>query len=248
MLSVIGLDNMPLVREGDDMVELIHRAIQEKKITLDEGDIVAVTEKIVAKSEGNLVNLKDIVPSQRAVKLAKETGKNPRIVELILRESKEILCTGANFILVETKHGFVCANAGIDLSNVEPGKAKLLPSNPERSADRIRRGLERRCGKGIGVIIVDSFGRPFRHGTVGTAIGASGVKTLWDRRGERDIYDRELKITRVGVGDCLASAAALLLGDGAEQTPVVVIKGLKFGGNGTAQELVREKKGDIFRR
>ncbi|MDI6655757.1 MAG: coenzyme F420-0:L-glutamate ligase, partial [Candidatus Hydrothermarchaeota archaeon] len=230
-MEIIGLDNLPLIRDGDDLVEIISSALKEKRIALEDNDIVAVTEKIVAKAEGRLADLDEVKPSRRAIALSRKTGKDPRIVELILRESKEVLRTGKNFIIVETKQGFVCANAGIDQSNVEKGKAKLLPRSPDKSAKRIRRGLEEKTGKKIGVVIMDSSGRPFRYGTVGVAIGASGIRVLWDRRGDKDLFERELQITRVAIADCLASAANLIMGEASEKTPVAIIRGLNFLGN-----------------
>jgi coenzyme F420-0:L-glutamate ligase/coenzyme F420-1:gamma-L-glutamate ligase len=246
-MEIIGLDNLPLIRDGDDLVEIISSALKEKRIALEDNDIVAVTEKIVAKAEGRLVDLGEVKPSRRAIALSRKTGKDPRIVELILRESKEVLRIGKNFIIVETKQGFVCANAGIDQSNVEKGKAKLLPRNPDKSAKRIRRGLEEKTGKKIGVVIMDSSGRPFRYGTVGMAIGASGIKVLWDRRGDKDLFERELQITRVAIADCLASAANLIIGEASEKIPVVIIRGLNFLGNGKVKDLIRKKREDVFR-
>lgn len=246
-MQVIGLNNIPFIEEGDDLVELISAALRKKKITLEDNDIVAVTEKIVAKAEGRLVELAKVKPSRRAKLLGKKTGKDPRIVELILRESKEILAFGKNFIIVETKHGFICANAGIDQSNIETGKAKLLPRNPDKSADKIRRTLEKKTGNRIGVVIVDSFGRPFRYGTVGVAIGASGIKALWDRRGDRDLFGKELQVTRVAVADCVASAANLVIGEASEKIPVAVVRGLNFLGEEKAAGLIRKKKEDVFR-
>lgn len=246
-MLAIELENIPLIKEGDSLAEIILRALKEKDIALEDTDIVVVTEKIVAKAEGRLVSLSSIKPSRKALELAKITGKDPRLVELILRESREILRVGNNFIIVETKQGFICANAGIDQSNVTPGMAKLLPENPDKRAAKIKKGLEDATGKKLGVLIVDSFGRPFRRGSVGVALGASGVKALWDRRGEKDLYGRELQVTRVAIVDCLASAAALLLGDAREKVPVVVIKGLNLVGNGKAAELLRPKDEDVFR-
>jgi coenzyme F420-0:L-glutamate ligase/coenzyme F420-1:gamma-L-glutamate ligase len=246
-LEAIAIRGIPIVREGDDLVKIISTALRNKEIELKDGDIIVITEKIVSKAEGRIVELEEVRPSGRAEELAKATGKDPRIVELILRESKDLLGIGENFIIVETKQGFVCANAGIDQSNIEEGKAKLLPEDPDKSAERIRKGLEEMSGRRLGVVIADSWGRPFRCGSIGVAIGASGIRALWDRRGEKDIYGRELQVTRVAVGDCLASMASLLLGEARERVPCVVIRGLDFMGEGKAGELLREKEKDIFR-
>lgn len=245
-MKAIGLDSLPLIKGGDDLVEIISSAIDEKGTALEDGDIIAVTEKIVSKAEGRLVNLDDIMPTEEAERLAKKAEKDPRIVELILQEAKEVLHAG-EFIVVETKHGFVCASGGIDQSNVEEGYVKLLPEDPDASAAKLREGLETKSGKRLGVLIVDSFGRPFRRGAIGVAIGASGIRMLWDRRGESDIFGRTLNATRVATGDMLASTASLLMGEAAEQVPVVIIKGLDFAGDGTAKDLPREKEEDVFR-
>lgn len=246
MYKAIGLDNLPLLEEGDDLVEIIDESLGEKGLTLEEGDIIAVSEKIVSKAEGRLVKLDEIEPSEKAKELAEKSEKDPRVIELILRESKEILYSG-EFIVVETKHGFVCASAGIDHSNVKEGYAKLLPEDPDSSAKKIREGLEKKSGKSLGVLIIDSLGRPFRRGSIGVAIGASGIRTFWDRRGESDIFGRTLEATRVAVGDMLASAASLLMGEAGERVPVVIIKGVDFAGDGSGKDLLREKEEDVFR-
>jgi coenzyme F420-0:L-glutamate ligase/coenzyme F420-1:gamma-L-glutamate ligase len=246
-MRAIPLDNLPLIKKGDDLGEIIIRALTMKDMSLDGGDIIAVTEKIVAKAEDRVVPLKSITPSEKALELAGITGKNPRIVELILRESDEILRVDDNFIVVVTKQGFICANAGIDQSNIEHGMAKLLPINPDKSAAGIRSALEKKYMVNLGVVIVDSFGRPFRRGSVGVALGCSGVNALWDRRGEKDLYGKELMVTRVAIADCLASSANLLMGEGMEKTPVVIIKGLNFQGDGRASDLLRAEEEDVFR-
>ncbi|MBU2560533.1 coenzyme F420-0:L-glutamate ligase [archaeon] len=245
-MQSIGLDNLPLVEEGDDLALIIYGALCEKGIALEDTDIIAVSEKIVSKAEGRLVKLDEIEPSDKAIELGEKSGKTPEDVELILRESKEILHVG-EFIVVETHHGFVCASAGIDHSNVPEGYAKLLPEDPDASASKLRGSLEKKSGKHLGVLIVDSHGRPFRRGAIGVAIGASGIKTLWDRRGDEDIFGRALKVTRVAIGDMLASAASLLMGEAAERVPVVIIKGVDFSGDGAGKDLLREKGEDVFR-
>ncbi len=246
-MQAIALDNLPLIKEGDDLAEMIFRAATEKGVAFEDSDIIVVTEKIVSKAEGRVVELDKVKPSKKARRLAKLTQKDPRVVELILREAKEILALGTNFIVVETKHGFVMANAGIDQSNIEEGRAKLLPRNPDKSAEQIRNALEAKSGKKLSVVIADSWGRPFRYGSVGVAIGGSGIVALWDRRGEKDLFGRELKVTRVAVADCIASLASLILGEANEGIPVV-IKGLNFQGEGKAHDLLRDKKMDVFRK
>ncbi|MEE8358112.1 MAG: coenzyme F420-0:L-glutamate ligase [Candidatus Hydrothermarchaeales archaeon] len=238
---------LPMIKKGDPIPELILASLEKEGLDLDENDIIVVTEKIVSKSDGRLIDLNTVTPSEKAKKLAEKTDKDPRLVELILKESNEILKVGENFIITETKQGLICANAGIDSSNIEEGKAKILPENPDKTASEIRKTIREKTGKDIGIIISDSFGRPFRYGSMGVAIGASGVNMLWDRRGEKDLYGRVLETTRISVGDSLASLANLVSGDADEKTPVVLIKGGEFRGNGKASDLLREKDKDIFR-
>ncbi len=239
---------LPYVKMGDDVAALILEALKEQSLELRDGDVVVVTEKIVSRAEGREVELDSVAPSAEAQRLARVTGKDPRVVQLILDEAKEVLAVGENFIIVETRHGFVCANAGIDQSNVEQGRAKLLPLDPDRSAAGIRRRLEEATGKRLGVVIADSFGRSFRLGSVGVAIGCSGIVALLDRRGERDFLGRELRVTRVAVADCIASAANLVMGEAAEGIPVAVVRGLSVLGKGSARDLIRPKESDVFRR
>ncbi|RMF88772.1 MAG: coenzyme F420-0:L-glutamate ligase [Methanobacteriota archaeon] len=247
-MEAIGL-TLPIVREGDDLAGLILRAATEEGLAIEDGDILVVTEKILAKAQGRVVRLDSVTPSEEARALARKTGKDPRLVELILSESREVLAAGDGFLITETLEGFVCANAGIDQSNVEEGFVKLLPEGPDKAAEEIRLEVEKRTGKKVGVVISDSFGRPFRCGSVGVAIGASGVKALWDRRGEADLYGRTLQSTRVAVGDLIASTANLVSGDADEKTPVVLIRGLKgLAGNGRGADLIRSREQDMFRR
>lgn len=246
-MLAIGLNNLPLIKEGDELEKIIAKAIEEKGIKLEDGDIIVVTEKIVSKAEGRVIELNKIKASKKAQELAEKTGKDPRLVELMLREFKEVIKIGENFIIGETKHGFICANAGIDQSNIEEGKVKLLPENPDKSAERIRKFLEKKFNVRLGLIISDSFGRPFRKGSVGVALGASGVIALQDRRGNEDIYGKKLRVTRVAIADCLASLAILITGEGNERIPVVIIKGLNYLGEGKASDLLREKEKDVFR-
>lgn len=247
-LEIHALRHMPYVKKGDDLGVLILKALRKQKLELRYGDVVVVTEKIVARAEGREVELGGVTPSREAERLARVTGKDPRLVQLILDEAKEVLAVGENFIIVETKHGFVCANAGIDQSNVEEGKVKLLPADPDKSAREIKSKLEAATGKKVGVIISDSFGRSFRLGSVGVAIGCAGVIALWDRRGERDLLGRELQVTRVAVADNIASAANLVMGEGSEGIPVAIVRGLSVLGDGSARDLIRPKESDVFRR
>lgn len=240
-MELIGL-KLPIIKEGDDLASMI-----VELANLKEGDIIVIAEKVVSKSEGRVLELEDISPSEKALKIASKIGKDPRLVEAILRESEEVLKVGSNFILTQTRHEFICANAGVDSSNIEEGRIKLLPKDPDESAKRIRAQIEKRTGKKVGVLISDSFGRPFRVGSVGVALGCSGVKCLWDRRGEKDIYGKKLLTTRVAVGDQIASATALVTGEADELVPVVIVRGLDLLGDGKARDLIRPKEEDLFR-
>ena len=245
-LNAIGLE-LPLIESGFDIPKLIIESVEKKGLKLEDSDILVVTEKIVSKAEGRVVELQSVIPSEKAKELAERTEKDPRLVELILQESNEIILVGENFIITESKQGLICANAGIESSKIKEGQAKLLPKDSDKSASEIRKAIRKRTGKDVGIIISDSFGRPFRYGSMGVSIGASGVNILWDRRGEKDLYGRVLETTRISVGDCLASLANLVSGDADEKTPVVLIKGGNFKGEGKATELIRIKENDVFR-
>ncbi|MDZ4170703.1 MAG: coenzyme F420-0:L-glutamate ligase [Methanobacteriaceae archaeon] len=251
-INVIGLTNIPLVKEGDVLSDLILKSADLEDINLENGDILVVAETLISKAEGNFVDLKSVNPSIDAINIANKTGKDPKLVEIIIQESNEIVRMGSDFIVTETHHGFICANAGIDESNIDAGKAKPMPVNPDKSANQLRNKLEESTGKELAVIISDTQGRPFREGAVGVAIGASGINSLWSRQGEMDLYGRELQITQIAVVDELAAAASLIMGQADEGIPVVIIRGyssfnkLRNTSNG-AKSLIRPKKFDAFR-
>lgn len=260
-LILTPLSGIPLIRHGDNLADIIVKVLQENKIMLENNDILVVAQKVVSKAEGRAINLTTITPSQRAMDLARETEKDARVVELILRESNEVLRTRVGTIIVEHKLGFVCANAGIDHSNVAPPRPEgeesgvraeewvlLLPAEPDRSAERIRQAIESRTGKQIGVLIIDSHGRAWRNGTVGIAIGIAGLPGLQDLRGKLDLFGFTLRITQVGVADELAAAASLMMGQAAEGTPVVHVRGFPYPlREGSLKELLRPKEQDLFR-
>lgn len=232
---------------------LILEALKRENLTLADGDILIVAQKIVSKSEGRVINLEDMIPSQEAIDLAQRIDKDARLIELILRESKSILRAQYGVIIVEHRLGFVCANAGIDHSNVS-GLARsgewvlLLPENPDASADRLRKRVEENYDISIGVLIIDSHGRAWRMGTAGVAIGLSGLPGLVDLRGEPDLFGYKLQITQVGAADELASAASLVMGQAAEGTPVIHARGFPYGlREGGINELIRPKEQDLFR-
>lgn len=268
MLTLTPLSGIPLIRHGDDLADIIVRALKASAIRLQDGDILVTAQKIVSKAEGRMVDLATVEPSQRAQNLATETEKDPRVVELILKESNGILRARPGALIVEHRLGFVCANAGIDHSNVfpldrqdfsrhlveraDPGNPEdwvlLLPENPDSSAADIRQKLENESGAKIGVLIIDSHGRAWRNGTVGAAIGISGMPGLVDLRGQPDLFDFRLRITQVGAADELAAAASLVMGQAAEGTPVVHVRGFPYPlREGSLDELLRSKEQDLFR-
>lgn len=246
-MELFPLRDFPLVKEGDSIPELIVRAAEKTGIRLKDGDILVICQSIVSKSEGRVVDLNRVKPGDLSRRVARRLGKDPREMEVILSESAEIVRL-AHVIISRTKHGFVCANAGVDRSNAPPGCVTLLPDNPDRSAERIRRSLKRRLGINIGVIITDTQGRPFRLGGIGVAVGVSGVKPLLDLRGRRDIYGRKLVSTIVSPADAIAAAAVLLMGEAGERTPVIVVRGApRFVlGEGRISDLIMPRERDLF--
>ena len=253
-LTLTPLQNIPLIRRDDNLADIVVNVLQENKISLQDGDIFVFAQKIVSKAEGRAVNLATVTPSQRATELAKQTDKDARVVELILQESNEVLRTRVGAIIVEHKQGFVCANAGIDHSNVAgAGDAVeewvlLLPAEPDRSAEKMRAAIKSKTGKQVGILIIDSHGRAWRNGTVGVAIGIAGIPGLEDLRGKPDLFGYTLQVTQVGVADELAAAASLMMGQAAEGTPVVHVRGFPYPlRDGKLKELIRPKELDLFR-
>jgi coenzyme F420-0:L-glutamate ligase / coenzyme F420-1:gamma-L-glutamate ligase len=253
-MIITCLEGIPLVHFGDDLVDIIWAALDRTGIKLEDGDIVVLAQKVVSKAEGRLVNLRQVKPSERAVELGAQIDKDARLVELVLQESRAVLRTRPGTIIVEHRLGFVCANAGIDHSNVAGvGDEReewvlLLPQDPDASAQHIRGELEQRSGKRLGVMIIDSHGRAWRQGTVGTAIGLAGMPGLVDLRGNSDLFDYTLHITQVGAADELAAAASLIMGQAAEGTPVVHVSGFPYPlREGSLTELLRPRELDLFR-
>jgi coenzyme F420-0:L-glutamate ligase/coenzyme F420-1:gamma-L-glutamate ligase len=253
-LTLTPLLNIPDIIPGMDLAEIIMNGLNISNVELQNNDILVVTQKIVSKAEGRYINLSTIIPSQRAKELAAKSEKDPRIVELILGESREVIRTRPGTIIVEHKLGFICASAGIDHSNVSSETSideelvLLLPENPDLSADLIRHKIERKYGVRIGVLIIDSHGRSWRIGTIGTSIGISGIPGIIDERGWKDLYGYTLQITVIGVADELAAAASLVMGQAAEGTPVVHVRGFPFPlREGNLNELLRPREQDLFR-
>lgn len=255
-LTLTPLPGLPIIQPGDDLAVLILEALQRADLHLEPGDIFVLAQKIVSKSEGRKVNLATVTPSPRAQALAAQIEKDPRLIELILQESNgEVLRTRPGLIIVEHRLGFVCANAGIDHSNVagDDEWVLLLPENPDASAEKLRFQLERVVGRignppSVGVMIIDSHGRAWRNGTVGVAIGISGLPGVMDLRGQADLTGRILQVTQVGTADELAAAASLVMGQAAEGTPVVHVRGFPYPlRDGNLHELIRPKELDLFR-
>ena len=259
MLTITPLPNIPLIEKGDNLAEII----LQNSPPLEDGDIFVLAQKIVSKAEDRLVNLADVEPSADALQLATLTQKDARVVELILQESNEIVRARPGLIIVEHKLGFICANAGIDHSNVSPPLPKgeglgvrgesdeyalLLPENPDRSAQELRNTLEASTGKKLGILIIDSHGRAWREGIVGITIGVAGVPALIDKRGDPDLFGRELHVTQIGAADELAAAASLMMGQANEGKPIVHARGFPYPlREGSLGELIRSKEKDLFR-
>lgn len=249
-LTITPLPHIPLIQPGDDLAGMILSALKSADLQLADGDILVLAQKIVSKAEGRLVELATVSPSPAALELASTTGKDPRLAELVLRESNAILRARPGSVIVEHRLGFVCANAGIDQSNVQGDEAwaLLLPEDPDHSAAEIRAKLEVASGKKLGVMIIDSHGRAWRIGTVGTAIGLSGLPAVVDLRGQTDLSGYTLKITVLGAADELAAAASLIMGQAAEGTPIVHVRGFPYPlRDSSLKELLRPKEQDMFR-
>jgi coenzyme F420-0:L-glutamate ligase/coenzyme F420-1:gamma-L-glutamate ligase len=254
MLVLTPLPGIPVIRSGYDLAKIILAALGQVKLELSDGDIIVIAQKIVSKAEGRLVNLDSVNASSRAREYAVQCEKDPRLVELVLRESNEVLRIKPGTIIVEHRLGFVCANAGIDHSNVAGDSdhsrewVLLLPEDPDASAARIRESCEIASGIHLGVMIIDSHGRAWRLGTAGVAIGLSGLPGLVDLRGKPDMFGYNLTITQVGVADELAAAASLVMGQADEKTPVVHVRGFPYPlREAGIQEMLRPKKEDLFR-
>lgn len=251
-VSMYGLREFPLVRVSDGLAGLIAGAIQRNGLTLEPYDIVVVAQKIVSKAEGRLVKLTGIEPSREALNVARRSGKDPRLVQLILQESESLLRVAPGLVIAVHRRGWVLANAGIDQSNLEDNAdddwALLLPEDPDASAQRLRFELWEACGVEVGVIVNDTFGRPWREDVTGTAIGVAGWPALIDRRGAPDLFDRRLSQTVVAHADELAAAASSVQGQANEGRPVVLIRGVRpQSPNGSGRDLVRLPEQDLFR-
>ncbi|OWT32888.1 coenzyme F420-0:L-glutamate ligase [Methanobrevibacter sp. 87.7] len=251
-LELFGLEGIPIVNKGENIAGLILKALKDQGKTLEDKDIILVAETLVSKAEGNVIKLGDILPSDDAILIAKKSKKDSKLVEAIIQEAREVVAVGPDFVITETNQGFVCANSGIDESNVGDGLATPMPENTDLSARKIREELEEVTGKELAVIITDTQGRAFRVGAVGVAIGCSGIDPLWKRQGEEDLYGRKLHSSEVATADELAAAASLVQGQADEGLPVVIIRGFSAFDNLRNTEsdihpLLRPKEFDVFR-
>jgi coenzyme F420-0:L-glutamate ligase / coenzyme F420-1:gamma-L-glutamate ligase len=237
------------IKKGDDIADLIIKSIKDKNESLQENDVVIITHKIISKAEGRTTDLRNIVPSEESKKISSNTGKDPRLVELIISQSNEIVKIERDIIITETKHGFVCANAGIDTSNV--GKLSnhvlLLPDDPDESARNIRNDINAKTGVNVGIIISDTFGRPFRKGQVNIAIGIAGIDPIKSYIGKRDMYGNILRVTEIAIADEITSAAELVMGK-SSRVPVSIVRGYNFTFyDSSISKVTRSKKDDLFR-
>jgi coenzyme F420-0:L-glutamate ligase/coenzyme F420-1:gamma-L-glutamate ligase len=240
-IEILPVEGLPEIEEGADLGVLIGDAI-----ALEDGDVLCVAHKIVSKAEGRVVDLASVEPSERARELAGDNG-DPRRLEVVLGESRRVVRARPPLVIAETGHGFVCASAGVDASNApRPDAVVLLPDDPDASAARLREALERRMGKRLGVVVTDTFGRPWRRGIANVAIGSAGIEVLRDLRGIRDPAGYELEATVIAIADEIAAAAELVMGK-TERVPAAVLRGLDVAGTGTARELVLPRELDLFR-
>ncbi len=253
-IKIIGLEGIPVIKQGDNIVDIILSSLNQMGLKIEDNDIFVIAQTVISRIEGRVRDLKDITPTAEAVEIAEaiNQAKDPRLITLILEESRRILKTavigGIGKIIVETQLGFICADAGIDTSNSPAGLVTLLPSDPDGSARGIRTRILLETGKNVGLIISDTHGRPFRRGAINVAIGVAGMSEIKDYRGETDLFGYELQKTQVCIVDELASAAELLMGEAGEGMPIILIRGYYYEAkDGSAKRLIRPKEQDLFR-
>lgn len=247
-VSIIPLLNLPLIRRGDDLVNIILECLSDSGEELLNGDILVLSQKIVSKAEGNTVDLNEVAPSKEALELSREVGKDPRLVHLILKESKRIVRKSHGVLIMEHKRGWICADAGVDFSNVADNYVTLLPEEPDRTAENIRNRLRESLHVEIAILISDSHGRPFRNGSVGVALGCAGMPALVSLIGDEDLYHYKLRHAQVAFADQVASSALLVMGEANEGVPVAIVRGLNISRKkGAARDLIRSQEKDLFR-
>lgn len=244
------MKDLPLIKNGDNLGKMIFEAAKKQGTPIQRYDVIVVTHVVVSKSEGNIVNLDTVKPSLKAIEIAKQTSKDPALVEVILQETKDIVRIGQNSIITETYSGAICANAGVDRSNVSGERNVVpLPKNPNASAEAIRSEIKRLSGIEVAVIVSDTHGRPFRMGEINVAVGVAGFKPIRDRRGEKDLFGYVLKIKQTAIADELASAAELVIGQASEGIPAAIVRGYSYqtAEDASAAVLTRPKEKDLFR-
>lgn len=250
IIRVIGIKGLPIIKNGDNLGELVSAAAANQGTAIKDGDVLVITHVVVSRAEGNIVNLDDVVPSPFAKSIAEQYGKDPALVEVVLRESKGICRMADGVIITETKHGFICANSGVDRSNVEGMRTvALLPKDPDKSAEDIRQQIRKATGYDVAVIVSDTHGRPLRNGEINVAIGVAGIKPMRDRRGEKDLFGYVLRVKQTAVADELSSAAELVIGQADEGVPAAIIRGYNYlrAEGAKATDLMRSKEKDLFR-
>jgi coenzyme F420-0:L-glutamate ligase / coenzyme F420-1:gamma-L-glutamate ligase len=246
-VHITGITGIPEIQPGDDLAGLIAAAVEAQGLRAGPGDIFVIAQKVVSKAEGRLVRLAEVKPSKLAREWGREHGKDARIIEVILNEARRIVRMERGILIVETRHGFICANAGVDSSNAPPGTVTLLPEDPDRSAELIRAKLEQRLQAPVATIISDTFGRPWREGFVNVALGVAGLAPLVSYRGQRDAFGRELQVTVMAAADELAGAAELVMGKN-RQVPAALVQGFATARQeGVGRELLRPPERDLFR-
>jgi coenzyme F420-0:L-glutamate ligase / coenzyme F420-1:gamma-L-glutamate ligase len=249
-VQVFAVENLPLIKQGDNLGKLVVEAAKKQSNPIQQNDVVVVTHVVVSKAEGNVINLDQVKPSEKAKEIAQKTNKDPALVEVILQETKDIVRVGQNSIITETVSGIICANAGVDRSNVSGDRNVVpLPKNPNASAEGIRKEIKRLTGVNVAVIVSDTHGRPFRLGEINVAVGVAGFKPIRDRRGEKDLFGYTLRIKQTAIADELASAAELVIGQANEGIPAAIIRGYHYqtDENAGATSLTRAKERDLFR-
>jgi coenzyme F420-0:L-glutamate ligase/coenzyme F420-1:gamma-L-glutamate ligase len=249
-IRVLGLEGFPLVKAGDDLAALVVAAAKDNRVRVEDGDVVVVAQKIVSKAEGRVVKLGTVKPSKKALKIAETTGRDPRLVELVLQESKRFLKTSREIIIVEDQRDIVNINAGIDKSNVQGAdRYALLPVDPDESARRLRSRIKTLSGKSVGVVVSDTYSRAFRRGQVNFAIGIAGLSPFFDYRGTKDLFGYTIRVKFAAVADEVAGAAELLMGQGREALPVAIIRGLRritLSEDASSKDLVISQNEDLF--